>query len=428
MLNSVTSHYNWEPSGLPPVLKHHSLAKHEILKAYITSYILTLIPPTRRRDIFKLVLVDGFAGGGIYRHESTGNTVLGSPFIMLEAVKEAEAIVNTNRSIPVKFDADFVFIEKTSGAFESLSRQLQLRDFGNLVGKNIHLFKSVFQDEAEGIKKFILSKSKRGARSIFVLDQYGYGQVPAPLIRDILSTLSGAEVLLTFAVDAFLTYASDDELTNAKLRQLGVPDFLRGMSIQQIKDCNPSWRLFIQSCLHQDLVKACGARYFTPFFIRSERGHGDYWLIHLSQRPRARDVMTKIHWDKYNHFIHYGGPGLSMFSMPGYVPSRDENVTGQLDLGFNFDSDDKLRSVQSIARQLPDIVYGCSAGITFGDLFANTCNTTPAHTDIYREAAGVLMSEKDIEVVDKDGRKRRSYQRIHDDDRFLRPSQFKLFT
>ena len=386
----------------------------------------------QRRDVFKLTLVDGFAGGGIYRHADTSDIIIGSPLIMLEAVKEAEAIVNLPRNNPVHFQVDYFFIEKSQGAVETLERQLQLRGYKHQLDQTIFVRKSEFQNEADSIKGFIHRKSPRGSRAIFLLDQYGFSQVPTNLINSIFNMLPGAEVILTFAVDAFLTYASDDKLTEKKLINMGIPEVLRGRTIEQIKQDEKDWRLFIQSCMYQDLVAACGAQHFTPFFIRSTRGHGDYWLIHLSQKPRARDVMTKIHWEKCNHFIHYGDAGLDMFRMPGYIPKWDagytSNLTGQMSFGFEFGEEERRASVQTIAKQLPDIIYSQPHGVTFGDLFAGTCNGTPAHTDIYREAAGILLLEKDIEIIGENGEHRRSANRIHDTDRILRPCQYKLFT
>jgi three-Cys-motif partner protein len=431
-MGNKKAHYNWDPLGPPPSIKQHSIAKHEILRAYLLAYIQTLLSGMQRRDVFKLTLVDGFAGGGVYSHAETSDIILGSPLVMLEAVNEAAAIVNCNRTNPVNFQVDYFFVEKNRGAIETLDRELRIRGYESQLDKSIFLRKSEFQNEAEEIKRFIFHKSPRGTRAIFLLDQYGFGQVPTGQINNILSSLPGAEVILTFAVNAFLTYASDDELTEKKLRKLGIPQVLRGRTIKEIKENEKDWRLFIQSCMYQDLVAACGAKHYTPFFIRSSGGHGDYWLIHLSQKPRARDVMTKIHWEKCNHFIHYGDAGLDMFQMAGYIPKWDKNytynITGQKSLGFEFGEEERRTSVQTIARQLPEIIYPNPNGITFGELFAGTCNETPAHSDIYREAAGILLNEKDIEIVGEDGARRRSANRIHDTDRILRPSQYRLFT
>jgi hypothetical protein len=102
--------------------------------------------------------------------------------------------------------------------------------------------------------------------------------------------------------------------------------------------------MYIQSCLYQGLVEKCGAGYFTVFFIRTE-GHGDYWLVHLSQHPRARDVMTRVHWAKNNNFIRYGGAGIEMFRALGYSANRDESFTKQSRLGFCFDDSAASASV-----------------------------------------------------------------------------------
>lgn len=48
----------------------------------------------------------------------------------------------------------------------------------------------------------------------------------------------------------------------------------------------------------------------------------------FSQKARARDVMTRIHWENNNHFIHYGGAGLEMFEVLGYVPEKDDKKAG----------------------------------------------------------------------------------------------------
>ncbi len=83
--------YNWIPGDPPPRIGRHSLAKHEILKSYLEKYVAVLtarLPPRK----FKLTLVDGFAGGGVYLHPDADTLVYGSPFIMLDAMSSAARI------------------------------------------------------------------------------------------------------------------------------------------------------------------------------------------------------------------------------------------------------------------------------------------------------------------------------------------------
>lgn len=174
-------------------------------------------------------------------------------------------------------------------------------------------------------------------------------------------------------------------------------------------------------------MENCGARYYTLFFIRSSKGHGDYWLIHFSQKARARDVMTKIHWEKNTNFIHYGGAGMDMFHALGYVPKHDEEFTGQTPLGFCFDEQAHGASVAALMEQIPRLIYPDPDGMGFGELFATTCNMSPASANIYRSALGELMAVGDIEVVDRNGGSRRSANRIHDTDLIIPSRQRRLF-
>ncbi len=110
-----------------------------------------------------------------------------------------------------------------------------------------------------------LEKSPRSGRSIFLLDQYGYSDVPASRIRSIFQRLGSAEVILTFAVDAFINYASDSPKTRRLLEKTDLPDLLKGRSIDSIKSKEKDFRLFIQSAFYEALVEQCGAKFFTDF-------------------------------------------------------------------------------------------------------------------------------------------------------------------
>lgn len=301
------------------------------------------------------------------------------------------------------------------------------RGYGALFDESVFLANARFQDRAPAIIDYVRKRSQRAARVIFLLDQYGYSEVPTGLIRTALASLPGAEIILTFAVDSFLNYASDSPATLKLLDRVGLPELLRGRSIDELKRSDRLWRLFIQSCLYKDLVGACGSTFYTPFFIRSAKGHGDYWLIHLSQHHRARDVMTRIHWEKNNYFIHYGDAGLDMFHMLGYVPKYDNAYTGQGEMDFCFDDPARQKSVGALKDQIPHLIYAHLDGISFGELFGRTCNESPASAEIYREAVGALLLEKDVEVMSPDGVVRRSAAQIHDKDQIIPTRQRKLF-
>ncbi|MBI1174045.1 MAG: three-Cys-motif partner protein TcmP [Sideroxydans sp.] len=417
-------HYDW--SAGPDVIQQHSIAKHRILQSYLAAYFQTLVS-SPNQDVLRLTLVDGFAGGGLYYHSDTQKLVKGSPFIFLEATKEAEFLINKDRRKPVQFEVSYFFIEADRNAHLHLDKVLREEGYAAALGSTIHLKHSKFQDEADSIIQFIKRKSPRNGRSIFVLDQYGYKDVPTPTIEKIFANLPSAEVILTFGIDSFLNFASDKKITNDFLGEIGINQPWHGKTLEELKSSDRNWRYFIQSALYRELVGWCGAEYFTPFFIRNNKGHGDYWLLHMSQHHRARDVMTEVHWNNHNQFIHYGGAGLNMFQMVGYDPDHDSDFKQQSSLGFEFDDVAKEASIDALMQQVPRLIYSHDEGVSFGELFAKTCNTSPASAAIYRDAIEKLIEEKIIDVIGDDGAHRRSGQQIKSKDQILPPRQRGLF-
>jgi three-Cys-motif partner protein len=417
--------YEWEPGNELPSIQQHSVAKHQILRAYLSAYIQTLVSNPNREE-FRLVLVDGFAGGGIYRHADTGLEMPGSPLIMLDAAQEAETVINLNRRKPVKLDIEYFFVEKIRSAALYLRDVLTQRGFGQRIDRDIFLFNSTFESKADEIISRVRQKMPKSPRAIFILDQYGYSDVPTDRIAKIIQSLPGGEVILTFAVDALLNFFSEHtDITKALLAKIGIPAVLRGRSFDDIKKNDRDWRLFIQACVYQELVERCKAKYFTLFFIRSSLGHGDYWLIHFSQKARARDVMTRIHWENNNHFIHYGGAGLEMFEVLGYVSENDDKHTGQSAL-FCFDDVARTRSTNQLVEQIAPLIYADPEGVTFAELFATTCNLSPASADIYKDALSQLRGHREIEVISA-ATGRSTDAKIRDEDRIKVPDQRNLF-
>jgi three-Cys-motif partner protein len=415
-------HYNYKNG--PDIIQPHSVAKHRILQSYLAAYFQTLATP--HRDELSLTLVDGFAGGGHYIHSETREIVKGSPFIFLDAVGEANFKINQTRHKPLCFDVDYFFTEKNRDAYALLAKVLRESEYGDHIGKSIHLRHADFHDEIENIIAFVQRKNPKSGRSIFALDQYGYSEVPTSYIQRIFANLPSAEVILTFGVDSFLTYASDTDLTRKLLQGMGISDIFRDRSLKDIKASDSHWRLLIQSTLYRSLVEECGATYFTPFFIRNGRGHGDYWLIHLSNHPTARDVMVDVHWRNNNYFIHYGGPGLEMFQV-GYDPDHDMARFGQDDLGFEFDDVARKASLAALQKQIPPLIHKNDGGVEFSTLFKATCNFSPASAGIYKDALGHLILDKEIEIIGADGAQRRSAQRIKPNDWIVLPKQRSLF-
>jgi three-Cys-motif partner protein len=412
------SHYDGWSEGKPAKIKQHSIAKHDVLRAYLVEYMDTLVRPGQ--DAINLTLVDGFAGGGLYEHEDTKELILGSPFVFLDAIRESQIRLSIGRKKDLAWNIGFFFVEKDRAALQFLRGTLLNTGYGDQLDKDVHLLQGTFERHADFLIGEVKKRTPRNGRSIFLLDQYGYKDVPTSLMRKILTHLPRAEIILTFAVDSFINFASDSENTKKVLHGLDIPDPLQGRTFEEIKRNEKDFRLFIQSQLYKSLVDGCGAKYYTVFFIRTD-GHGDYWLVHLSQHPRARDVMTRVHWEKNNNFIHYGGGGIQMFRALGYSPNNDTDYTNQSPLGFCFDESAANVSRRMLADQLAPLIREQVDGVTYGNLFSSTCNESPADGGIYKRTLEDLLLHKEIEIVSPEGARRFKASTIRDDD-ILRPA------
>jgi three-Cys-motif partner protein len=106
----VTSHekFEWRIGSEPPLIETHSLAKHRVLKSYLERYV-SVLTSNPRQDVLRLSLIDGFAGGGLFIDARTKEDRPGSPLIMLQAMKEAEAAAQKGSFEAVCFGRTLLF-------------------------------------------------------------------------------------------------------------------------------------------------------------------------------------------------------------------------------------------------------------------------------------------------------------------------------
>jgi three-Cys-motif partner protein len=410
----------WTPGSKPPTIRAHSVEKHKLLGAYIERYVATLTQNIRVESL-PLTLVEGFAGGNIYTDEITGELRPGSPTIILNAMREAERLANEKRNKPFKIIDHYFFIEKETGAFESLQTTLRTSGYAKQIGDNIILINDDFTAHFARIIEFINKKSRRG-RSIFILDQCGYSGVPFTCIRNILDSVQNAEIILTFAADHLIDYLQN-ERTNRKL--LNNPELDLDSLGAKLEKTDPRWRRLIQLELHAEVQRNTNARFFTPFFIHSKDSHRDLWLVHLSRHHRARDVMVGVHWQHQNSFAHFGKPGLRML---GYDPDEDVLVTGQPYFpGFYFDGKARALTKEALCEELPKLICDNFQCVDFKSLFSSISNGTPATSQILREVLHELANDSRVTIKDESCSKLRRAGIQHESDVIYVHRQTRLF-
>lgn len=398
----AAKHYDWELGGKLPSLLRHSAVKHTLLHDYLVAYFQTLVS-SPRQDHIKLTIVDGFCGGGRYLNES-GIEVPGSPIVILKALAEAQARIfhDQKRIKPIDLDTELICIDQDINAINHLRWVLEQEGYGGKIKSgHIRLLHGCFDDYSEVVINRSVDRSRRSGKAIFVLDQYGYSSVPLSTLQAICTRLAKAEIILTFNVDSLINFLSDKNLTSFE----GKTGFDGAISAEDMDNLSkgPHWRRLIQSKLYERITAGSGAKYFTPFFIRPTKGHGDFWLLHLSQHAKARDVMASTHWKHNNHFVHYGQAGLDMFGV-GYAAVIDNE--GKAQSAFNFDDLASSQSHVSMLEEIPRLLNQERDGISFGDFFMQRCNKTPATRSMIESAALELVRENEIEVVGENDSRR----------------------
>ncbi len=413
--------HDWGVGKTPPVIRSHSLAKHRVLRGYLERYI-SVLTANPRLDQFRLTLVDGFAGGGIYLDARSKEERSGSPLIMLEAMDQAAEAAKASRLKPFHLDVQYIFVEKDAETIDYLRSVISKSKHAPLLADRIQLLQGEFTAKVPEITAFVKQRG-RAERAIFVLDQFGYIDVPLPTIRNILATVDKAEVFMTFAVDFLIDYLSENEATQQTLAKIGIT--LPSKTIGTAKESR-DWRRSIQLALHEQIRSQTAAKFYTPFFIRSEDSHRDFWLVHLSGHFRARDVMVGLHWKENRSFAHYGGSGLQML---GYDPKYDSDLTRQRMLPeFHFDQTARASSHEELLRQLPERIFPSKDGITFQSLFSSLTNECPVTAEIMKDVLNDLAKDGTIRVQDKQKLIIRRAGIRHDSDIILPNPQRRLFT
>ncbi|MBF0134083.1 MAG: three-Cys-motif partner protein TcmP [Magnetococcales bacterium] len=407
--------YKWDFDS-PPEIEPHTLVKHELLKDYLIQYFRAITVQPQIESV-RIVLVDAFAGGGVYTRWDDKRRYEGSPLIMMRAVRQAEEEINKSRKKPLKIKPKFYFIEESDEGFRCLSRMLRESDipYQGDISLRQGDFQQIYMSLIHEIAQLKTSKV------LFILDQYGYKNVPMTVIYNIFSAFPSPEVILTFAVDSLIDYLSPNN--QRAVENIGLSKHIpSGDELRTLKTAR-DYRQIIQKKIIQGIYQESGASFYTPFLIGSTSSSRAYWLCHLAKHYRARDVMMEHHWNNPGRFSHYGSPGMHMFS---YDPKNDPLVTGQL--AFEFDGAAQEVSLAQLADDLPRHIYDDVGqnGIIFSELLGKKFNDTPATIAMIRDSFELSLRDQDIQIIGKNGEMRRKAKAMKLDDIILPHPQLRL--
>ena len=403
--------FEWYPDADPPSIEPHSKAKLDVLRRYLQAYFDRLnVSPLREE--FRLDLVDGFAGGGLFLDGT--DEVSGTPLVMLEETEQASVRLNSGRRKRLHVNCKFYFVDKEKAHTDHLRKVLEER--GHHVDDNrIVVRNGLFEDEIEGILASVRQRQPRAGRAIFLLDQKGFSQVELALVARIFRELPAAEVILTFAADALVNFLVESPGSARMVSPLQVTESQLHDLIQH-RD-GDGGRALVQRTLREHIRMATGAIYDTPFFLRPRRSRRALWFLHLSKHPTARDVMIQRHWEIQNTFQHYG-PGD--FGMLGWDALKDPRT---LPL-FQFGELDEQQMHAGLLEALPGELFGLLSEqpVTMDVVRHVLANQTAARFSDLDRVILQLVREREFDILNPEGKVRsRSLQRLASTDRVALP-------
>lgn len=416
--------YLWQIGSPPPTLDRHSHTKHNIVEEYVRRYVLKLMAQANIPEL-RLSLIDGFCGGGCYQTEDGGLTD-GSPLLMMRAVREARMLLNQDRRIPRNINVEYSFVDILPDTTSHLRHWLDAKRQENAIDlidySKAEIITNSFSLELPNIIGKIQQR-KMGEHAIFILDQYSYKDIPLPEIASILQTLQGAEVIMTFNVDNLTTYLSDHAANRKPIEHIGLDKYIPWDRLKELKAKQKrEWRKILQRHLAHGIKCESGAQFMTLFFVKPYGTNSwGYWLIHLSNRYRAHEVMKSLHWEHATDFGHELEPGV--FEL-GYNTNKDSNYTGQKT--FEFGEQSKDACIDGVREHFGKQIFLLNKPICVGALFQGCVSESTAAEAHLLEATRQLHASKDIVIVSSNGSVRRPSKTYRADD-IIEPSRQKRF-
>jgi len=328
--------------------------------------------------------------------------------VILEAAEEAMRLVNVGRDKPVSIVPICYFIEEDTDAAACLENQLKIAGYGHAIGNTIHIRRATFAESVPEIIEAVRQRHPQGGnRTIFLLDQCGYTDVSAALIKEIDLKLNGrAEFIINFSIGWFGDFfsAATARHYEGMIQRMGLEGHVDvNQLLSQRMSLGGHWRHAVESHIGRGYHSSTGIKFFSPFYIEPQDNHRGYWLLHLAQNQRARSAMMQIHWSKANRSKHYGPLGYDILSY-----KSDLDPTLYL-IGMTFDDSTRANCRNQLAQDYARLVHDrFHEGLRYEDLADRTCNDTIADNKLLSDVLWQLYGENEIEILSPTGQPKRA--------------------
>jgi three-Cys-motif partner protein len=370
------------------ILDDHTKKKHSILSEYLRRYLITRCQ-LPQMDKFRVAIIDGFSGGGLYKCGG-----FGSPLIFADVLVKTTNEINISRTSsgmkPIHIECLLVLNDSEIEVIELLKENIS--PFLAAIKeecKSLHIqpefFNEPFDQAYPKIKQRLLTA--RCSNVFFNLDQCGYSHATSDIIRNIMSSWKSSEVLLTFMIESLLTYLSPRSLNSNITLEKEVRTRIELLDKNENQFSKKEWLAQVEKIVY-DHLKGC-ATYVSPFSINNPDGWR-YWLMHFASNYRARQVYNNVLHQNGEAQAHFGRAGLRMLA---YDP-REE---GQL---YLFNTDSRVLAKEALYDDIPRFIAEAGDALSVYDFYAAAYSETPAHSDDIHE---IIIENPDLEVITDSG-------------------------
>jgi three-Cys-motif partner protein len=286
----------------------HTIAKTEVLRAYLVAYFQILGISKPRQT---LLYVDGFAGPDQYMNFSHG-----SPTAALKAAQEA--IANSQKRW-VADDIHCAFIEPDPKRFENMDKKIH--PFRGARGLKIYVYNADFVTGLAVVRKDIPAPLCESHPLFVFIDPFGATGAPFSVVREILNS-GCSEVLINLDADGIARiYRAKDE---AKHEQLLTTIYGDQSWSGELTDEQP-FPVLCRKALDlytKRLRSVTGVRYVFSFEMQKQAGALNYFLVFASKHPlglvKMKEAMKRIDQDGSYRFAdaNVSQPSLFRFDDP----------------------------------------------------------------------------------------------------------------
>lgn len=257
-------------------LMNHSEAKVKLFGEYIQKYLNIICNDGYTKSIH---IIDLFCGPGIYENGGEG-----SPVIALRKIKQTYyQFIDKKKVKSPKIHCHFNDIDKN--IINTLSEYIKINKLHYPIFGKLNFINKDYLEIIEKVPKKL--KEFKDSKAFVFIDPYGYKEINAEHILNLLNCNNNSEVLLWLPIQFMYRFS-----------KIGTPSVLGNFNTQLGINKNSlknEWEYI--SLLKQGFQKFIGNHYFVDSFTLKKEENTVFCLFFFSSHIRGYEKMLETKWD-----------------------------------------------------------------------------------------------------------------------------------